>query len=60
MTLLVFFIVTVIILSALYILNYLWTPSRPIQVIINVVAGLVFFFMLLDLFGLMPLPFRIK
>jgi multisubunit Na+/H+ antiporter MnhB subunit len=60
MTLLTFAIVLVILLAALYVLNYLWTPPRPVQVIINVVAGLVVFFMLLDLFGLMSLPFRLK
>jgi hypothetical protein len=60
MTLLTFAIVLVILLAGLYVLNYLWTPPRPVQVIINVVAGLVVFFMLLDLFGLMSLPFRLK
>lgn len=60
MTLLIFAIVVVVILAALYLINYLWTPPRPVQVIINVVAGLVLFFCLLDLFGLMSLPFKLK
>lgn len=60
MTLLLFGIVAVILLAALYVINYLYPPPRPIQVIINVIAGLVFFFMLLALFGLMDLPFKLK
>ena len=61
MTLLVFGIVVVIVLAALYVLNWVFpSPSRPIQVIINVVAALVIFFCVLALFDLMPLPFRLK
>jgi hypothetical protein len=60
MTLVAFFIVLVIVLAAVYILNSLWVPPRPIQVIVNVVAGLIVFFMVLALFNLMPLPFNLK
>lgn len=60
MTLLTFAIALIVILAVLYALNYVWPMPRPIQVIINVVAGLVVFFMVLALFRVMPLPFTLK
>lgn len=59
MSLVAFFIVTVLILAALYVIYNLWTLPRPVQVILTVACVLIFFFMLLALFGVMSLPFRL-
>ena len=60
MTVLSFVILLVIIVAVLYVFNRVWTPPQPILTIINIVAGLIVFFMVLVLFRLMSLPFSWK
>ena len=61
MTLVQFGIVTVLLIVACYLINYIFpTIPRAVRVILNAVLGLVFFFMMLALFNLMPLPFDLK
>ena len=60
MTLLTFGIIVLVICCAAYIL-WKFVPEPPIfRTILYVVFGLILVFLVLDLFGLFPLPFRIK
>lgn len=60
MSLVVFAVVLIIIIAAWYLITNLITPPRPVQIVLNVVAVLVVVFLLLDVFGLMSLPFKLK
>lgn len=60
MTLVMFAVVVVLVAAAWYLISYLFTLPRPVQIVVNVVAGLVIFFCALALFHLMPLPFDLK
>lgn len=61
MTLVQFGIVTVLLVIAWYLINYIFpTVPRVVRIVLNVVLGLVMFFMFLALFNLMPLPFDLK
>lgn len=58
---LVAFLVTLIILGIVWYLVYRFIPMpEVIKTVINIVLVLVVIFMLLALFGVMSLPFRVK
>jgi len=60
MTLVVFFIIVVVVCCAAYIL-WKFVPEPPIfRTILYVVFALILLFCVLDLFGLFPLPFKVK
>lgn len=60
MSLLEFGIVVLILIAAAYVVNYLFpTMPRAIRIFANIVIAFVLLFMVLDLFGLMSLPFKL-
>jgi hypothetical protein len=60
MTLVTFAVILIVVLAALYVFNHVLAPPRVVTIVANVVGVLVLFFCVLDLFGLMGLPFKLK